>query len=127
MAPSAILSSVILLAWISIEREASLVAASVFFGFVRGAIQAVLPATVVFLAPDLSKIGTRIGMTLFVAGTGLLIGAPIAGAILDGQSHSTDQIYWGVLVFSGVVILAGGFGLAATRVIKVGVALKMKA
>jgi len=124
MVPSALLSAVILLAWISVKSQSSLIAISVFFGFASGAIQAVLPATVAFLAPDLSKIGTRIGMTLSVAGIGLLIGSPIAGAVVDSQSNSDGQTFWGLLVFSGVVVLIGGLGLAITRTIKVGFTLK---
>jgi len=124
MVPSALLSAVILLAWISVKSQSSLIAISVFFGFASGAIQAVLPATVAFLTPDLSKIGTRIGMTLSVAGIGLLIGSPIAGAVVDSQSNSDGQTFWGLLVFSGVVVLIGGLGLAITRTIKVGFTLK---
>lgn len=63
-------------------------------------------------------------MTLFVAGIGLLIGSPIAGAVVDSQSNSDGQTFWGLLVFSGVVVLIGGLGLAITRTIKVGFTLK---
>lgn len=124
MVPSAVISGIILLAWISVKSQPSLIAISVFFGFASGSIQAVLPAVVAFLAPDLSKIGTRIGMTLFVAGIALLIGSPIAGAIVDQQSHAGGLTFWGMLVFAGVVVLVGGVCLVITRVVKIGFGLK---
>ena len=93
------------------------------YGFISGSIQAVVPATVAFLCPDLSKIGTRLGMTLAVGGFGLLIGSPIAGAILDSQSSTGKQEYSGLLVFSGVLVFVGGLLQVVTRVLKVGFGL----
>lgn len=65
-------------------------------------------------------------MTLFVAGFGLLIGSPVAGAILERQSAAADgrQIFWGLLVFGGVVVLVGCLGHTITRVLKVGFAAR---
>lgn len=93
---------------------------SVMYGFISGSIQAVVPATVAFLCPDLSKFGTRLGMTLAIGGLGLLIGAPIAGAILDSQSSAGHQEYWGLLVFSGILVFVGALLQSATRILKVG-------
>ena len=94
------------------------------FGFISGSIQAVVPATVAFLCPDLSKIGTRLGMTLAVGGLGLLVGSPVAGAILDSQSSPERQEYWGLFVFSGVLVFIGGLLQTVTRVLKVGFGLR---
>ena len=93
------------------------------YGFISGSIQAVVPATVAFLCPDLSKIGTRLGMTLAVGGLGLLIGSPIAGAILDSQSAAGKEEYSGLLIFSGILVFAGGLLQIVTRVLKVGFGL----
>ena len=90
------------------------------YGFISGSIQAVVPATVAFLCPDLSKFGTRLGMTLAIGGLGLLIGAPIAGAILDSQSSGDHQEYWGLLVFSGMTVLVGALLQSIVRVLKIG-------
>jgi predicted MFS family arabinose efflux permease len=124
MIPSVLLTGILMLAWISVESQSGLIAISVFVGLTSGSIQAVLPATVAFLCPDLSKLGTNIGMTLFAAGLGLLIGSPVAGAILDHQRTSGGDIFWGTLTFSAVFILAGGVCLIIARVFKVGFALK---
>lgn len=124
MIPSVLLTGILMLAWISVESQSGLIAISVFVGLTSGSIQAVLPATVAFLCPDLSKLGTNIGMTLFAAGLGLLIGSPVAGAILDHQRTSGGDIFWSTLTFSAVFILAGGVCLIIARVFKVGFALK---
>lgn len=94
------------------------------YGFVSGSIQAVVPATVAFLCPDLSKFGTRLGMTLATGGLGLLIGAPIAGAILDSQSSVDHQEYWGLLVFSGMLVFLGAVLQSIIRMLKVGWGIK---
>lgn len=120
MIPSVLLSGIIALAWISISSQPSLIAASVFFGLASGSIQAVLPANVAALCPDLSKIGTNIGMTLFAAGLGLLIGSPVAGAILGSQSSSDKVQYSGTLVFAGVTIVVGALLLSILRIHRVG-------
>ncbi|KAJ5375423.1 hypothetical protein N7517_007429 [Penicillium concentricum] len=97
---------------------------TVFVGLTSGSIQAVLPATIVFLCPNLSKLGTNIGMNLFASGLGLLIGSPVAGAILDHQGTSEGDVFWGTRTFSTLFIFAGGVCVIIARVVKVGFALK---
>jgi MFS family permease len=123
MIPAVLLSGVIMLAWISVKTQGSLIAASFFFGLTSGAVQAVLPSTVVFLRPNLSELGTNLGMTLFSAGIGLLVGAPVAGAILDHQSGESGVVFWGAFTFSGVAVILGGLLLCVVRVMKVGFTL----
>lgn len=122
MIPAVLLSGVILFAWISVKSQASLIAASFFYGLTSGSLQAMLPSTVVFLCPDLSKLGTNLGMTLFSSGIGLLVGTPIAGAIIDRQSNGSDTgaVFWGAFTFSGLVVLIGGLLLLVVRYLKVG-------
>ncbi|KAI1371581.1 putative monocarboxylate permease [Hypoxylon crocopeplum] len=120
MIPAVLLSGVITLAWIRVSTEGALIAISVLLGLSSGSIQAVLPANVAVLCPDLSKLGTNIGMTLFAAGLGLLIGNPVAGAILSVQTTASGELWWGALTFAGITILAGGVALTVVRVLKVG-------
>ncbi|KAF3012829.1 hypothetical protein E8E14_009193 [Neopestalotiopsis sp. 37M] len=120
MVPSVLLSGVIMLAWIKVKTQGALIAVAVLFGFFSGSIQAVLPATVPFLLPDLSMIGTNLGMTLSFAGLGLLVGTPVAGAILDHQSTTTHQDFSGALAFSGACVILGSVLLAVVRTMKVG-------
>ncbi|KAI1498988.1 putative monocarboxylate permease [Biscogniauxia marginata] len=123
MIPSVLLSGIIALAWIRVSTQESLIAIAVLLGLSSGSIQAVLPANVAFLCPDLSKLGTNIGMTLLTSGLGLLIGNPVAGAILGVQSNASGDIWWGCLTFAGVFILIGGLALIVVRTMKVGLTL----
>jgi len=50
-----------------------------------------------------------------LAGLGLLIGNPIAGAILD---RSKDGSFVPATCFSGAVVLLGGLGLCGVRYLK---------
>ncbi|KAK1760389.1 major facilitator superfamily domain-containing protein [Echria macrotheca] len=121
--PAVFFSGVATLAWIPADTQSKLIGVSFLLGIASGAIQAVVPGTVVLLCPDLSKLGTNIGMTLGASGFGLLIGSPIAGAIIDSQSSRAGTVYWGAFVFAGVLVVAGSFMMAAVRVIKVGFAI----
>ena len=123
--PCTFFSAILILAWIQVSSQEGLIAISVMYGFISGSIQAVVPATVAFLCPDLSKYGTRLGMTLALGGgIGLLIGAPIAGAILDSQSSADHQEYWGLLVFSGTLVFLGALLQLTVRILKVGWSLE---
>ncbi|KAK0727802.1 putative monocarboxylate permease [Lasiosphaeria miniovina] len=123
MIPAVLFSGVITLAWIGAHTQSGLIAAAFFLGLVSGSIQAVLPANVVFLCPDLSMLGSNLGMTMFTSGFGLLIGSPVAGAIIDRQSSADGVVFWGALTFAGAFIIAGSILLTACRVIKVGFAI----
>ena len=62
----------------------------------------------------------------------MLIGSPIAGAILDAQSQADKEghlvlgkaDFTGVLVFTGVVLVASGVLMSGTRFWKAGLGLK---
>lgn len=62
----------------------------------------------------------------------MLIGSPIAGAILDGQSVGNgagglvvgQEVYWGTFVFTGMILVASTICLIVTRVLKAGFAWK---
>ncbi|CAK7217944.1 hypothetical protein SCUCBS95973_003320 [Sporothrix curviconia] len=119
--PAVFFSGVITVAWIAVKTEVGLILVSVFLGLTNGSIQAVVPATVAFLCPDLTKLGTNLGMTLFSAGLGMLIGSPVAGAILDHQTrNSSHTVFWGAMLFAGVTTLAGSLLIVVVRTMKVG-------
>ncbi|CAK7230712.1 hypothetical protein SBRCBS47491_007680 [Sporothrix bragantina] len=119
--PAVFFSGVITVAWIAVKTETGLILVSVFLGLTNGSIQAVVPATVPFLYPDLTKLGTNLGMTLFSAGLGMLIGSPVAGAILDHQTRDgSTTVFWGALLFAGVTTLAGSLLIVVVRIMKVG-------
>lgn len=118
--PAVLLSGVVALGWMRVNDEGSLIAVSVLFGLANGAINSVVPGAVAFLCPDLSKLGSNIGMTLFASGLGMLVGTPVAGAILGSGG---GEKFWAAFCFTGVVVLAGGVLICVCRVLKVGFAI----
>jgi MFS family permease len=128
--PCAFLSGIIILSWISVHHLGNLIATSVFYSFFSGGLMALPPSVLVALSPNLAQIGVRVGMALSVSSLGVLIGSPIAGAILSSQSRSNAPDvpgaldYTRTLAFTGVVLLVCGVFMTGTRVIKKGFRLE---
>ena len=88
------------------------------------------PAVIIILSPSLAEVGTRIGMAFFVGSLGVLVGSPIAGAILKDQSPRAAgnegelalgrEVFWGVLVFTGLTLWISGLLMTWTRIVKAG-------
>jgi MFS family permease len=119
-------SAILALSWISIEKESTFIAFSVLWGmskslsttsnsvvhtnhcvvgFFSAALVTVPSAAFANITPDLSRLGTRLGMSWSVSSIASLIGAPIAGALLRKKDGRTDFI--GVQVWSGVCLSIG--------------------
>jgi predicted MFS family arabinose efflux permease len=99
-------SGILALSWISIEKESEFIAFSVLWGFFSAALVTVPSAAFANITPDLSRLGTRLGMSWSVSSIASLIGAPIAGALLrKREDGSTD--FLGVQIWSGVCLMVG--------------------
>ncbi|KAI9795931.1 MAG: hypothetical protein M1833_006579 [Piccolia ochrophora] len=126
--PCAFLSAVTAFAWIAAKSSASMIVVSILYSFFSGGLMALPPAVIVTLSPSMNEVGTRIGMAFFVGSLGVLIGSPIAGAILDAQSPRDssmhlvvgEEVFWGVLLFTGIMLVASGVLMSWTRLVKGG-------
>jgi predicted MFS family arabinose efflux permease len=98
-----VVCGILVFLWIPVTSIASLAVVSVLFGIFCGAMIAIIPLVAVhpLISPHPDVIGTRMGMVWFVASIGILIGAPIAGALKSSSSHS----FLGLQVFAGAVIM----------------------
>ena len=121
--PCALASTVLAFSWIAVDDIGGLVAFSIFYGFFSGSFVSLPPSIVASLTPDLHKVGTWMGMGFSITGLGVLIGTPIAGAILNLETGDflRAQIFCGILV-----ALASGLMISA-RIAKVGVKVFVKA
>ena len=120
--PFAFIASVLCFGWIGIKSSTGLVVFCVLYGFFVGSFVSLPGITIVSLSPNLRQIGIQLGMALTISGCGLLIGEPIAGAILRSRGG-----WMGLQVWCGILLaLSGCFSLVA-RVFKVGLSLKAKA
>lgn len=74
------------------------------------------------LSPNLATIGIQLGMLFFIGGLGLLVGEPIAGAILRGHGG-----WVGLQVWCGALLAMSGIFSLSARIAKVGTELTVKA
>lgn len=103
-----LLSGVLAFLWIPVHTFAGFVVWGIIYGVFSGAVVSLVSTAMVAISSDLSKFGTRLGMASGFAGFGLLVGSPIAGAIL------TSHLSWeGTQVFTGIIILFGCAALIA--------------
>ena len=117
--PFVIVAAILAFCWIRIRDTTGLVIFCVLYGFFSGTFVSLQGPTVVSLCPDLSLVGTRIGMGLAFSGIGLLVGSPVAGAILRSEGGWAGLQSWG-----GAIILASALCMLAARIAKAGLGLQ---
>jgi len=97
--PFAFVAALLAFSWIAVRDTASLIVYGVFYGFFSGTFVSLPGPIVVGISKDFPKlIGTRLGMSMGCAGIGLLIGSPVAGAILDKHGWVGLQAWAGSLI-----------------------------
>ncbi|KAI1073491.1 putative MFS monocarboxylate transporter [Whalleya microplaca] len=119
---SVTLTGVTTFSWINTNSGAGNIAFATFFGFFSGSIVALPVVVLTSFTTDLSRLGTRLGMSSVLNAVGCLIGAPIAGAILSATGS-----YLGIQLFAGFVIMATAAILVILRFVITGKKLIVKA
>ncbi|KAH6659097.1 major facilitator superfamily domain-containing protein [Truncatella angustata] len=115
-------TAITVFAWIATTTGWGNIAFAAFFGFFSGAIVALPAVVLTSFTPDLSRLGTRLGMSSVLNAVGSLIGTPIGGAILSATGS-----YLGVQLWAGSVVTVTAFCLLALRFSLTGMKLKAKA
>jgi len=108
--PCVTISGILILCLIPVKTVAGIVVFSLLYGFFSGAFVSLPPTIIVHLSPNRGLIGTRMGMCFSMVAVGVLVGTPIAGAILARSGWAS------VWVFGGVFTIAGGILMTASRV-----------
>ncbi|KAF4166998.1 hypothetical protein CNMCM6936_005784 [Aspergillus lentulus] len=124
MVPITLLLGVTVLCMLGVHNAAGMIVEAIVTGFFSGVVVALPPVCFRVLTADKSMIGTRIGQGFAIGGLGLLIGGPSGGAIL-GKSEPLD--WTGLWVYGGVAGCVAGIILVGVRIMKAGVALRVKA
>ncbi|KAK0653450.1 Aspyridones efflux protein apdF [Lasiodiplodia hormozganensis] len=101
MVPCAAMSGILSFTLIAVDSTASMVVFCVVYGFFSGTFVSLMPTILVSLSPKPKVLGTRMGMCFTFVAIGLLIGAPIAGAILDRDHFDQAWIYGGAFTIAG--------------------------
>ncbi|PWY87145.1 MFS general substrate transporter [Aspergillus sclerotioniger CBS 115572] len=111
----------VLALWIPAISNAAIIVFDVLFGIASGAYFSLVVAMVACIAPP-QEIGYWSGVNFMFASIAGLVTGPIAGAILV---HG-DGSYWGMKLYSGVLILVGSVLVLGTRVLQTGFVLQAK-
>ena len=112
--PCTIIAGILFFCWMKLSTETSIIAFAVLYGFFSAAIVSLAPVGFVSLTPQLSSIGTRMGMGFAVMGFGLLIGPPVGGQILSSHGYVALQ------AFGASALIVGGICMSFARISKVG-------
>ncbi|KAF4868516.1 Aspyridones efflux protein apdF [Colletotrichum siamense] len=109
--PMSFISGIMMLCWPAVSSVTGLYVWTTFYGFFTGAIQSLMPSGIGTLTADPRKQGTRMGMTFTLISFAVLIGQPIAGAIISAEGGK----YTGAQAYAGACMLAGMCFLIAAR------------
>ena len=107
---SVVISSVMLFGWIGVHNLAGFIVFCILFGLFSGVLISANPVVIAHpvVSPTHSVYGTRLGMQWFATSLGVLVGAPIAGAIgADGSIEAFHKLQG----FSGAVMAGGALFL----------------
>ncbi|EME85210.1 uncharacterized protein MYCFIDRAFT_65738 [Pseudocercospora fijiensis CIRAD86] len=91
--PTSALAAVLAFCWIAVDGLAGLLVFCIMYGLFSGTFVSLPPTTVVSLSPSLSVVGTRMGMSFSFAAFGVLVGNPVAGAILTSRGWLGLQLF----------------------------------
>ncbi|KAI1406990.1 major facilitator superfamily domain-containing protein [Hypoxylon sp. FL1857] len=100
---------VLLFSWIAVTSTGGMVVWTIAWGFLSGVLVTAPAASTSHptLSPSLDVIGARLGMSWATAAVGVLIGAPIAGALADVATADfvRAQAFAGAVIAAAVILL----------------------
>lgn len=99
---------------VDIHNLGGVVVFALLYGFVSGAVVSLPSAIVASLVPDMSLVGTWMGMSFCFAAVGILIGNPIAGTIIDVGKNQFSHGF----IFTGSLVIASAALYLATKLTK---------
>ncbi|GFF28591.1 riboflavin transporter MCH5 [Aspergillus udagawae] len=98
----ALACAVLSYSWITIDNLGGLVTFCTLYGFFSGAVVSLPPTVIATLVPSLEVVGTWMGMSFTAGATGLLIGNPLAGLLIDVEEGEFARGF----IFAASMIMA---------------------
>ena len=146
--PASLVTGILAFGWVGITSLPGIIIFAILYGFFSGGFVSLPPVAIITLSPDIRKIGTRyvhlparsfvcrkcpvgqpansmpsrMGQSFFTSAFGLLVGAPVSGAVL-----SRTGSYVGPQLFAGCSIVLAAILFIVARVNKVGWDLRIRA
>ncbi|VDC04884.1 unnamed protein product [Peniophora sp. CBMAI 1063] len=121
--PCAMVTAILAFCWIPADSVGGLIVFICLYALSSGALLSLTPASIGSLTQDIGRVGTRLGMSLGMASFGLLIGNPVAGALVNLRAGSFVHAQ----IYNGAIVIGAGIFMALARVSKVGWSLRVKA
>jgi len=106
-------ASVLNFGWIGMKDTAGVIVFCILYGFFSGAFLSLGPVVIAELSPSSDVFGSRLSMLFIPAAVGVLIGNPIAGAILKSG-------WIGLQVFGGSTLAVAMLLGSVARLVKTG-------
>ena len=108
LVPCTVAAGTLCLAWIGITDITGITVFAALYGFFAGAYVSLLPPVIVELTPDMSVVGTWMGMSLFIGAFGLLVGNPVVGALvkIPKRQFAAGQGFAGGAILLGAGMMA---------------------
>lgn len=103
---ASISSAVLTIASIAATDTSSILVIGAMYGFTSGSIISIQAACIPPLLDDPRKTGVAIGQMLSIGGFGALLGPPICGWLITSHGFKGAQIFSGVMLAIGTVLLA---------------------
>lgn len=103
----------LLLVWLAVKSLTVMLFITVIYGFVSGGLLSLPLSVLARLTSDQSSLGARMGVFFVSEGIGVLVGTPIAGAVL-GKSNG-DGDWDGLRGWGAATVFVGGFLVCVSR------------
>ncbi|KAI0965692.1 MFS transporter, MCP family, solute carrier family 16, member 10 [Xylaria arbuscula] len=104
-----VISGVLCFTWIVSDSLPAFIAFCVLYGYFSGALIALPPSIFPVLCPDPGTLGARMGLSWTSSAISFLVGAPVAGALINIQTAD----FIGAQIWSGATLLIGSLFLVA--------------
>ncbi|WFD45012.1 hypothetical protein MPSI1_003688 [Malassezia psittaci] len=104
-----VMSAVMAFGWLGVDSVAGIVVFAILYGFATGGYVSLPTPCVTRITSNLHEVGARVGMCFLFAGAGILIGSPIAGALVDLETGSfwKAQLCCAMLLLSSTLCFIG--------------------
>ena len=106
-------SIVLAFGWMGVDSVAGICVFAVLYGFFTGGYVSLPTPCVTSITENLHEVGARVGMIFLFAGLGMLVGSPIAGALVDLNTGT----FWKTQVCCAMLLVGSALSFVTTRVL----------
>jgi MFS family permease len=106
-------SAILVFGWLGIRDLGGAVVYALLYGAFSGGVVSLTPSVYVGLSPDMGRMGARMGLGFVVSGIAILVGTPIAGAILGNEE---DPEWLGTMLYAAFGLVVASSLFLASRI-----------